>query len=84
MAEPFVPSVIKSMTAKDDYVIFKLDIDSGEVERGTVEYPLSHPKDLAYIDEFLWEHHVEDNYIMKHAWKNSTDSQLPIFFAIEK
>jgi hypothetical protein len=72
-AEPFVPAVIRSMTKKEDYVLFKLDIDSGDVERGTVEYLLSHSEDLAYIDEFLWEHHVEGNYLMKHAWKNSTD-----------
>lgn len=64
-AEPFVPSVIKSMTNKEDYVLFKLDIDSGDVERGTVEHLLSHPEDLAYIDEFLWEHHVDGNYLVR-------------------
>jgi hypothetical protein len=71
--DPFVPSVIKSMAKKEDYVLFKLDIDSGNVERGTVEHLLSNDEDLAYIDEFLWEHHVEGNYLMKPSWKNSTD-----------
>lgn len=70
---PFVPSVIKSLAKKEDYVLFKLDIDSGDVERGTVEHLLNHPENLAFVDEFVWEHHVEGNYLMKHAWKNSTD-----------
>ena len=45
-------------------MLFKLDIDSKEVEAAIVDYLLSDTNDdLDYIDEFLWEHHV-DNYLM--------------------
>ena len=38
-----------------------------------MEYLLSDDNDdLSYIDEFVWEHHV-DNYLMAFAWKRSQD-----------
>ena len=71
--QPFVPAIIKSMTKKEDYFLFKLDIDSRVVKRGTVDHLLSNSEDLSYVDEFLWEHHVGGNYLMRYAWKNDTD-----------
>lgn len=70
--QPFVPDVIRSLTSKEDYVVFKLDIDSKSVETAIVEYLLEHHEDLKYIDEFVWEHHV-DNYIMAPNWKKTQD-----------
>jgi len=55
------------MAKKSDYVLFKLDIDSGPVEQGTVDFLLDDANDeIEYIDEFLWEHHV-DNYVRRRA-----------------
>ena len=55
-------------------MLFKLDIDSGPVEQGTVDYLLDveNNDSLEYIDEFLWEHHV-DNYMMNGHWGNGVD-----------
>eukprot|EP00590_Aulacoseira_subarctica_P011128 CAMPEP_0172430060 /NCGR_PEP_ID=MMETSP1064-20121228/52917_1 /TAXON_ID=202472 /ORGANISM="Aulacoseira subarctica , Strain CCAP 1002/5" /LENGTH=427 /DNA_ID=CAMNT_0013175851 /DNA_START=94 /DNA_END=1377 /DNA_ORIENTATION=+ len=77
--DPFVPFVIKKTTQKEDYVLFKLDIDNGPVEKGTVDYLLSSADDsLEYITEFVWEHHVRGNYIMAGWWGDSVD-ELSIF-----
>jgi len=70
--QPFVPDVIRSTASKEDYVVFKLDIDSKSVETAIVDYLLSHPKALGYIDEFIWEQHV-DNYLMAPAWAQTQD-----------
>merc|ERR1712157_7472 len=66
---PFIPIVIKSLTNKEDYVLFKLDIDSGQIELGNVDYMLHPDNDsLQYIDEFVFEHHVQGNYLLKPHW----------------
>ncbi|GMI27927.1 hypothetical protein TrCOL_g6626 [Triparma columacea] len=78
VSSPFVPTVIRETTSKDDYVLFKLDIDSPAVETGTVDYLLSPDNDdLEYIDEFIWEHHV-DNYIMQPFWGKAMDKTMTI------
>jgi hypothetical protein len=70
---PFVPSVIREKTSKDDYVVFKLDIDSKAVETSIVEWLLADSNDdLDWIDELFWEHHV-DNYLMNPNWGNTAD-----------
>jgi len=71
--EPFLPHVIRSRAKREDYVLFKLDIDSKLVETAIVDHLLSDDNDdLSYIDEFVWEHHV-DNYLMASAWRSSRD-----------
>jgi hypothetical protein len=70
--QPFVPDVIQDIVTKEDYVVFKLDIDSKAVETAIVDYLLVHPEALEYIDEFVWEQHV-DNYIMAPNWKKTQD-----------
>jgi hypothetical protein len=78
VSSPFVPTVIRETASKDDYVLFKLDIDSPAVETGTVDYLLSPDNDdLEYIDEFIWEHHV-DNYIMQPFWGKAMDKTMTI------
>ena len=69
--EPFIPNVIANITKTDDYVFFKLDIDSLGVETGVVDYYLSDEGSghLQYLDEFAWEHHVRGNHIMaRRGW----------------
>jgi len=55
-------------TGQEDYVFFKLDIDSGEIEGGTVDFILSSSEDIQQVTEFVWEHHVAGNYIMAPVW----------------
>merc|ERR1712157_227435 len=70
---PFLPIVIQSLTNKEDYVLFKLDIDSGKVELGIVDYMLDSGNDsLQHIDEFVFEHHVEGNYLLTPIWPGDT------------
>jgi hypothetical protein len=75
--QPFVPDVIRSTASKEDYVVFKLDIDSKAVETAIVDYLLTHTEALEYIDEFVWEQHV-DNYIMAPAWAHTQDMSKSI------
>ena len=70
-AKPFIPEVIAKITRPEDYVFFKLDIDSLGIETGVVEYYLSDEGSahIRYLDEFVWEHHVRGNYIMaRRGW----------------
>lgn len=50
--------VLKTIAHPDDYVIFKLDIDNTPIEEAIVESMLADPLALALIDDFFWEHHV--------------------------
>jgi hypothetical protein len=70
----FLPTVMSNMTELEDYVFFKLDIDSGEIERGTVDFILSSGEDIQHVTEFVWEHHVAGNYIMAPAWGGSLEA----------
>jgi len=76
LQQPFVPSVIHHTTSSEDYVVFKLDIDSNSVETAIVEYMLKW-EHLDLIDEFLWEHHV-NNYLMAPNWRESQDMSKTI------
>lgn len=54
------------MAEQDDYVLFKLDIDSPLVEDGSIRYILE--SDTIRVDEIAWEHHVKGNPIMRQTW----------------
>lgn len=70
----FLPLLILNSTNIEDYVLFKLDIDNGPVEIGTVEYLLSGiDNSVQHIDEFVWEHHAGGNYIMGGRWGPTRD-----------
>ena len=74
----FVPLLIKKETSKDDYVLFKLDIDHGDTEIAIVNYLLDDSNDAVdYIDEFVWEQHC-NNYIMLNSWVGSMDMSKSI------
>ena len=73
---PFVPLIIREKAKKDEYVVFKLDIDSKAIETSIVEFMLQW-KDLSYVDEFIWEHHVA-NYLMARHWQGSQDMSKTI------
>ena len=52
---PFIPHDIQRVTDQDDYIFFKLDIDSPEIEEGSVRYILESEERI--VDEIAWEHH---------------------------
>ena len=57
---PFLPHLIQQIAKKEDYVLFKLDIDSPGVEEGNIDYLLDPQNEiLDYIDEFFYEFHLE-------------------------
>ncbi len=73
---PFVPSVIQGKVTQEDHVVFKLDIDSKAVETAVVDYLLTW-NNLGLIDEFVWEHHV-NNYLMASNWGDSQDMSMSV------
>ncbi len=84
-ATPFIPKFIQRQATVDDYVVFKLDIDSPGIEEANIEYLLGPEKGndaYRWIDELFWEHHVYENPFMRHFWfppqspVNQTDPTL--------
>ncbi|GMI09582.1 hypothetical protein TrLO_g6549 [Triparma laevis f. longispina] len=76
--DPFVPTIIREKMEKEYYVVFKLDIDSKDVETKIVDHLLSSDNDdLDYVDEFIWEHHV-NNYLMNPNWGDTVDTTKDI------
>ena len=51
---PFLPNEIARIAKPDDFIFFKLDIDSPEVEDGSIQYILNN---TVHVDELFWEHH---------------------------
>ncbi len=80
---------LRAVAKKEDYVLFKLDIDMNTVEEAMVHYLLDSPELLELIDDFFWEHHV--NFEPMARWwglsqdnsRNMTDS-LALFTALRR
>mmetsp|Transcript_1897 Transcript_1897/g.4158 ORF Transcript_1897/g.4158 Transcript_1897/m.4158 type:complete len:442 (-) Transcript_1897:141-1466(-) len=60
---------IRESATREDYVMFKLDIDNNPVEEGIVKELVADPELMSLIDEFFWEHHI-NMHPMKLAWKD--------------
>jgi hypothetical protein len=81
----FLPFSIRDTAHKEDYVLLKLDIDNGSVEKGTVKYFLDElpgfydPDAIQYIDELVWEHHAGGNYLMYDCCWNKTSDNLTLW-----
>ena len=73
---PFLPNMIKRKASDDDYVLFKLDIDSPKVENGNIDFILQDEGN--HIDELVWEHHVAGNYLMTEWGDPSALDQLTL------
>lgn len=65
---------IKSLTKVEDFVVFKLDIDSPEIEVALVHQIMQDPELLLLIDEFYFEHHVSGSPMQWHGWGDLTKS----------
>jgi hypothetical protein len=75
---PFIPRFIQDHATIQDYVIFKLDIDSPGVEEASIDYLLQQNNSNAHlwIDELFWEHHIYDNPFMRHYWYPSGNRRI--------
>jgi len=49
---------IKALTKPEDYVVFKLDIDSPAIEIALVQQIMDDPQLLTLIDEFFFERYT--------------------------
>ena len=67
---PFLPHVIQRKASMEDYVLFKLDIDSPHIEDNTIDYIINDPNNI--VDEVAWEHHIGGNYLMRE-WGPESD-----------
>ena len=65
---PFLPVFIDVNTSSNDYVLFKLDVTSSDLEIGNIEFILNDPD--THVDEIVWEHHVQGNYLMTEHWQD--------------
>lgn len=61
-------NMIDAQTTVEDFVAFKLDIDTPSVELPIVQQMLDNPHITAKIDEFFFEHHVLFQP-MAHIWQ---------------
>eukprot|EP00322_Chrysochromulina_rotalis_P028850 CAMPEP_0115872494 /NCGR_PEP_ID=MMETSP0287-20121206/23455_1 /TAXON_ID=412157 /ORGANISM="Chrysochromulina rotalis, Strain UIO044" /LENGTH=325 /DNA_ID=CAMNT_0003327417 /DNA_START=93 /DNA_END=1070 /DNA_ORIENTATION=+ len=51
-------SWVQAVAGREDYVVFKLDIDTPKIERQIVDQILGDPEVANLIDEMYWEHTV--------------------------
>ena len=59
-------------TSPDDFVVVKLDIDAGQIEKGIVDEIIGDMHISNRVDEFFFEHHVFLE-ILKNHWGGSID-----------
>jgi hypothetical protein len=60
-----VLTVIKERCRPEDFVVFKLDIDT-PIEEIIAEKAMSDPEIIALVDEFYWEKHIRNPVMKKH------------------
>jgi hypothetical protein len=62
-----VSTIIKSMVKPNDFFVLKVDIDSAPIEEPFVYSLLNDDSVANYIDEMMFEHHVDIN-MMRSSW----------------
>lgn len=63
------------LASPDDFVVFKLDIDSPLIERQLVEQLLADPAMLARVDEFYYEHAVTGSPMLR-TWLRGSHGKI--------
>lgn len=61
-------TMIKKYCKKNDFVVFKLDIDSKDLENALVDQLLSDKEAMDLIDEFYYEEHFNNPAMHIHGW----------------
>eukprot|EP00756_Hemistasia_phaeocysticola_P010981 Hpha_TRINITY_DN15071_c0_g2::TRINITY_DN15071_c0_g2_i2::g.125299::m.125299 len=66
---------VRKHARKEDFVIFKLDIDTPALETAIVKQLLAEPDLWELVDEFFWEHHTLGNPLMQRhiGWLFASD-----------
>ena len=63
-----------NLTAKrEDFVVFKLDVDDGPIEESIVETILADPRLIELIDEFFFEYHFAEPGVLETEWNMTLD-----------
>jgi len=69
---------IKHLTKPEDFVVFKLDIDSPLVEIALVQQLMADPQILGLVDEFYFEHHVSGSPMQWLGWGDLQNSDAEL------
>jgi len=69
---------IKNLTKPEDFVVFKLDIDSPLVEIALVQQLMADPQLLELVDEFYFEHHVSGSPMQWNGWGDLQNSDAEL------
>ena len=71
---------------EDDFVVVKLDIDTPHIEHDLADQLLANPRLLNMIDQFYFEHHVNQHELYGHwgATAESVEASFQYFSALRK
>lgn len=67
----YVLRIIEQIASREDFVAFKLDIDTPEIEIPIVLELLRHPESATLIDDFFFELHFRCEFLMYCGWKTA-------------
>ena len=73
---PLNPLVhLKAITAPEDFVVLKLDIDTASIELRLIEQLLADAALVGRVDELYWEHAVRMSPMMHQGWARDRPTQ---------
>jgi hypothetical protein len=75
-----VLTVIKKVCRPEDFVVFKLDIDT-KIEESIAHTVMSDPELQALIDEFFWEKHFHNPVMAMHHMGGNNRPRLDAWYA---
>eukprot|EP00797_Seminavis_robusta_P007323 Sro14_g010540.2 (140) ;mRNA; r:77183-77602 len=58
---------------EDDFIVVKLDIDTPAIERPLAHQLLNDPRLVKLVDQFYYEHHVNQRELSRH-WGHTAES----------
>jgi hypothetical protein len=67
--------IIRQIATKDDFVAFKLDIDTPDIEIPILIDLLTDPQLLDLVDEFFFEMHFRCEVMMYCGWSANTSEE---------
>uniref|UniRef100_A0A7S1NBA7 Uncharacterized protein n=1 Tax=Eutreptiella gymnastica TaxID=73025 RepID=A0A7S1NBA7_9EUGL len=64
--------IVEEVARPEDFVVFKLDIDSNHIEQLIVQQLIDSPKLQGLVDELFWEHHVSLSPMQWYGWGDAS------------